>query len=128
MWINFCSRGLLSAYHVLGMEVKAKNVVDRAPGCVWPAVPAGMDERVSKYTKESVCDKHHEGSRQGAAMATDTVAGALNKAVEESLTEKRAFKSRPRGQDPSHMKSQEENILRREKETRIRKELPLFQK
>ena len=43
--------------------------------------------------------------------------------VKEVLTEELAFKPRPEGQDSSHMKSQEKNILRREKEQEAGKSL-----
>ena len=36
--------------------------------------------------------------------------------MKEVLTERLVFKPRPEGQDSGHMKSQEKNVLRREKE------------
>ena len=36
--------------------------------------------------------------------------------MKEVLTERLVFKLRPKGQDSGHMKSQEKNVLRREKE------------
>lgn len=75
-----------------------------------------MDKQVNKHQITTVCDKHHEGSKQGTAMANNTVEGAsLDKVGQEVLTEYLASKPRPEGQVSSHMKSQEKNILRREK-------------
>lgn len=76
-----------------------------------------MDKQVSKHQTTTVCDKHHERSKQGAAMANNTVEGAsLHKVVQEVLTEYLASNPRLEGQVSSHMTSQEKNSLRREKE------------
>jgi len=48
--------------------------------------------------------------------------------VKEVLTERLVFKLRPKGQDSGHMKSQEKNVLRREKEQEGGGKLALFQK
>lgn len=57
-------------------------------------------------------------------IANNFVEGAsLNNLIKEGLAEQLAFKPRAEGQDSSHMKSQEKNILRRAKEQEAGKSL-----
>lgn len=73
----------------------------------------------------TVYDKHHEGSTQGTVMADNTVEEpSLYMVVTGGLAQELAFKSRPEGQDSSHKKSQEKNILRRGKEQGSGKNFP----